>query len=281
MARARLLKPGFFNNENLAELGPLAQMLFAGLWTIADKKGRMDDRPKRIKAEVFPYYKADVDVLLSRLEEGGFIERYSACGEAYIQIRNFEKHQHPHKNEPDSVIPSAPANVSAASDIVRTEPDILGSRPAETVAKAKAESETVAEAVSVAPPRVSFVPQSESPFPEPPESEPESFVAVYAKHYAEKNPGRTLSPSSRSDCIRLQNKHGSADCIECAGLYEWDKGPAYLDEVMSDDKWRTRKTGRTAGRGKASGSAEDPSGVGAWEAYAAGEDQRTPAAAAT
>jgi hypothetical protein len=48
MARSRNIKPGFFTNDELAECHPLGRLLFAGLWTIADKRG-LDDRPKKLK----------------------------------------------------------------------------------------------------------------------------------------------------------------------------------------------------------------------------------------
>lgn len=105
MARSRNIKPGFFTNDRLAECDPLARLLFAGLWTIADREGRLEDRPKRIKAELLPYDECSGDALLAQLEQAGFILRYSANGERYIQILAFGKHQNPHKNEADSVIP--------------------------------------------------------------------------------------------------------------------------------------------------------------------------------
>ena len=37
MARARNIKPGFFTNDVLADCDPLARLLFAGLWTVADR----------------------------------------------------------------------------------------------------------------------------------------------------------------------------------------------------------------------------------------------------
>ena len=106
MARARLLKPGFFSNEELCELPAFARLLYAGLWTIADRDGRLDDRPKRIKAEVLPYDRVDVAVLLDKLEEKGFIHRYVVEQAHFIQIVKFSVHQHPHKNEPPGVIPA-------------------------------------------------------------------------------------------------------------------------------------------------------------------------------
>jgi hypothetical protein len=105
MARARNIKPGFFKNEDLAELDPFARLLFIGLWTIADRAGRLEDRPKRIKAELFPYDNVDVDELLKELKNFGFILRYTAEGMKYISIPKFTIHQNPHKNESPSVIP--------------------------------------------------------------------------------------------------------------------------------------------------------------------------------
>ena len=61
MARTRNIKPGFFRNEDLAELGAYAMLLYAGLWTIADREGRLEDRPKRIKVDVLPYFDQPVD----------------------------------------------------------------------------------------------------------------------------------------------------------------------------------------------------------------------------
>lgn len=105
--RARSIKPGFFKNEKLGELPPLARLLFIGLWCLADREGRLEDRPKRIKAEIMPYEEGlDCDALLNKLQESGFILRYGRSeDEAYIQIINFDKHQTPHRNETQSVIP--------------------------------------------------------------------------------------------------------------------------------------------------------------------------------
>ncbi|WP_313382838.1 hypothetical protein [Pantoea sp.] len=105
MARSRNIKPGFFTNDELAECSPLARLLFAGLWTIADKEGRLDDRPKKIKALVLPFDNVDCDDCLKQLHDRQFINRYSVEGNAYIQISNWKKHQNPHCKEAPSEIP--------------------------------------------------------------------------------------------------------------------------------------------------------------------------------
>ena len=108
MARSRSLKPGFFKNEHLAGLNPFARLLFAGLWTLADREGRLEDRPKRIKAEILPYDDCDIETLLDELQDGKepFILRYGIDGERYIQVMKFAKHQNPHIKEQASVIPA-------------------------------------------------------------------------------------------------------------------------------------------------------------------------------
>lgn len=106
MARARNLKPGFFKNEDLAECTPWARLCFAGLWLLADREGRLEDRPKRIKGELFAFDSIEVDPLLSELERGGFIHRYKAeDGRGVVQVLHFSKHQNPHHREPESDLP--------------------------------------------------------------------------------------------------------------------------------------------------------------------------------
>lgn len=98
--RARNIKPGFFTNELLGTYDPIISMLFAGLWCIADKDGILEDRPLRIKAELFPYREGlDVNGYLTVLERDKFLTRYEEDGISYIQINNFGKHQNPHHTE--------------------------------------------------------------------------------------------------------------------------------------------------------------------------------------
>lgn len=113
MSRSRIIKPGFFTNDRLAEVSPLGRILFAGLWTMADRKGRLEDRPKRIKAEILPFDNANVERLLTDLEARGFITRYSVAGDHFIAVTSFEKHQNPHIREAESTIPAPPATAQS------------------------------------------------------------------------------------------------------------------------------------------------------------------------
>jgi hypothetical protein len=109
MARARNIKPGFCTNEDLAECSFEARLCFAMLPMIADREGRLEDRPKRIKGELFRFDSLDVEPLLAELEQHGFIVRYEVNGLDLIQIIAFAKHQNPHHREPESTLPPPPS----------------------------------------------------------------------------------------------------------------------------------------------------------------------------
>jgi len=81
MARARNIKPGFFQNDELGDLDPITRLLFIGMWTIADFKGCIEYRPKRIKAQLLPYDDCDIEQLASNLDLSGFIAIYSVQGQ--------------------------------------------------------------------------------------------------------------------------------------------------------------------------------------------------------
>src|SRR5262245_53409081 len=87
-----------------------ARVLFAGLWCWADRAGRLEDRPRRLKAEIFPYDEVDVDALLNELAARGFVLRYEAGGGRYLQVVAFARHQSPHKMERPSTIPAPEQN---------------------------------------------------------------------------------------------------------------------------------------------------------------------------
>src|SRR3990167_3168710 len=120
MPRIRYIKPGFFENDTLANVSPLGRLLFAGLWCHADREGRLEDRPDRLKAAILPYDRCDLDELLGSLARHGFIRRYRAGGHRLIQVENFSKHQRPHIKEPPSTYP-APNGYVPSTDLAPTQ----------------------------------------------------------------------------------------------------------------------------------------------------------------
>lgn len=106
MARARNIKPSIMDNEELAALPALTRLLFIYMWMLADRDGRLEDRPSRIKKQALGYDDGNADLMLNELAKAGFIERYEVEGAKVIQILAFNKHQTPHVREAASELPT-------------------------------------------------------------------------------------------------------------------------------------------------------------------------------
>ena len=114
MARIRYLKPDFFKDEHIKDLPYEARLFYQGLWVQADKEGRGEDRPVRLKTEIMPYDGINPEKLMEMLahpkkdSKRPYIVRYEVGGEKYYQILHWHKHQKPHHTERDSEIPPPP-----------------------------------------------------------------------------------------------------------------------------------------------------------------------------
>lgn len=107
MPRIRFIKHEFFMDDDLAVIPHLSRLAFIGLWTLADREGRLEDKPMKIKAMLFPYENIEMDGVLNTLV-GKFIGRYEVDGKRFIQINNFLKHQRPHVKEVAGKFPPMP-----------------------------------------------------------------------------------------------------------------------------------------------------------------------------
>jgi hypothetical protein len=140
--RSRLLKPNFFRDEDLASLEPLAQLLFAGLWCVADRDGRLENRPRLIRSDVFPtrddVTSNDVARWIDALVNIHVIVRYEVDGKSYLQVKNFNKHQKISPKEARSTLPAPP-------DVTATAPQ-LHSNGGAVVVQFRSEAEAEAEA---------------------------------------------------------------------------------------------------------------------------------------
>lgn len=154
MARARNIKPGIIQNDELAALDYLARIAFPHLWMLADFNGNMEYKPAKLKVQILPYDDVEIDFVLSELERGGFVKRYHENGSRYLHICKFSKHQNPHKNEilkgtniptpeevearkPEEVKPEEKQQLDQGSDQVKTKTELgqheNGSRPADSL----------------------------------------------------------------------------------------------------------------------------------------------------
>ena len=196
--RARNIKPGFFRNEQLMQVAPLGRLLFAGLWCLADREGRLLDRPNQIKWDVLPADDCDVGALLDDLAERGFIRRYSVDGKRCIAIPSFLQHQHPHPKEKANALPPPPDTA-----------------PAQKRASTRLNPESLNPDI--------LIPDTSQPIPSkydiplqledyrPPTSADESLLRI-AKHW-QSITGETLSLSDRQHIRRSLDRGLSEDAI--------------------------------------------------------------------
>jgi hypothetical protein len=89
----------------------------------------LEDRPARIKKQLLGYDECDIEALLDALVAHDFIQRYAAGDARYIQVVNFDKHQHPHIKEGASAIPAPDEHGASMVQV----PDEHGSSPADSL----------------------------------------------------------------------------------------------------------------------------------------------------
>ena len=160
--RPRLIKPGFFDDEQLCQLPMGARLLFAGLLCLADREGRLLDIPRRISADVFPHdlgIDSEVVSWLDLLAVGQWIKRYQADGKKCIVINSFKVHQKIHPDEKRSILPPVPGSCDTVQRGESGKPDenLIGFSlepdeiPKRDNAESRSETETETEAETHTP----------------------------------------------------------------------------------------------------------------------------------
>ncbi len=96
---------------------------------MADRDGRLEYRPKRIKAEVLPYDECDIEKLLGQLADKSFLQLYCVNNQYYVEILNFRKHQNCHIKEAASTIPAPDEHQTST----RRAPDEHGASPSDSL----------------------------------------------------------------------------------------------------------------------------------------------------
>lgn len=130
MARARQIKPTFFMHEVVSTLSHFTRLYWIGLWTLADREGRLEYRPMRIKAQLFPYESCDIEESTLELEAKGFVQRCKLDdGRVVIHIINWSKHQKPHQNEAQSEFPPLDEALAPLDNALALEPCTLNLEP--------------------------------------------------------------------------------------------------------------------------------------------------------
>lgn len=108
--RIRTIKPDFFNHEELYDLEQETKLpiriAFAGLWCAADRAGRFDWRPRKLKSQILPYDELDFSRVLDALTTRGFIQKYVCQSVPYGHIPSFLDHQVINNREKESTRPN-------------------------------------------------------------------------------------------------------------------------------------------------------------------------------
>lgn len=128
MAHVRYLHPEMFLDERLAAVPPLARLLWLGLQTQADREGRLEWRPARLKALLLPYDREPVEPLVEALRRAGLVHVYEAGGGRYLALTTWREYQRPYHREPESAIP-APDEADAQEVLPLADVDLV-ERPA-------------------------------------------------------------------------------------------------------------------------------------------------------
>jgi hypothetical protein len=165
--RARNIKPAFFSNEVLAALPCWQRLLFIGLWTVADREGRLENRPARIKMLLFPCDNVDIEAGIASLASAGFLTCYEVDGRRLIAIPAWRKHQNPHHKEAPSVLP-APSGQPCMDAKPEASPGQAPDKPATSPGQAPDTPEaSPADSGSLIPDPGSPIPDPGTPIPDP------------------------------------------------------------------------------------------------------------------
>lgn len=221
MPRARNIKHGFFTNDDLAENDPLGRLLFIGLWTLADYKGDLKWKTKRIKTQLLPYDECDVEALAINLDKSGFVRFYSDGENIYIRVLNFDRHQNPHLNEKKkgSDVPEYTDELRQLIDLkgLTINRDKSGSVP-------EGSASNPADSCFLIPDSRSLIPDSNTP-PNPPEGEADSPEKKTGKPATKEKPTKQKTQSKASD-------------------FDWSQWPELPDQQILFDWFAMRKEKR-------------------------------------
>lgn len=118
MPRIRSVHPHICVSDTMASLSAELERTFTRLWTHCDDAGRCEDRPKIIKAAIYPLHDEitpeTLDKELAALTDANLLIRYEVDGRKYIAVTSWDEYQHPQRAKP-SVYPPPPGTVDESS----------------------------------------------------------------------------------------------------------------------------------------------------------------------
>jgi hypothetical protein len=133
--RIRTIKPEFIEDEKLGSMTPVARLLFACSWILADDYGNFRANPKWVHSQVFCYDETTsvsaVTTALVTLRDAAMFTEYTVRGQIYYHINNWTKHQKvdkpgkPHCPGPEESTDACGIDSSVPRDNLAKVPDTL------------------------------------------------------------------------------------------------------------------------------------------------------------
>lgn len=96
MARSRMIRPEFWDDEKLSKISRDARLTFIGIWNHSDDYGVAKGNHQWLKNKIFPYNNIKNNIFdgwIKQLVKMNALIPFIDNGEAYYFIKNFLKHQ--------------------------------------------------------------------------------------------------------------------------------------------------------------------------------------------
>jgi hypothetical protein len=231
----RILKESICTSDTIDELTPEQEVFFYRLLTACDDYGRMDARPKILRAKLFPLRVDKITELhiegwLKALTRAGLIFTYYVNDHRYLQVVTWETHQQVRAKRSKFPAPDS-ANVTSASTCNQMQSDD-GICPRNPI---QSESESNPIQSSAAEPPIQ---QEESKefvvFPK--ESEPYRLTALLRS--------RILANNPKAKAARMTNREAQNWCADFDKMIRLDgREPPEIEDVIiwcqADTFWKT------------------------------------------
>lgn len=99
MARNRMIKPEFWEDDRICSLPFQTRLFYIALWNFADDEGYVELREAWLKAKCFPYDDANIRRMIDELSNIGRLETSNEI----LKITNFLKHQRIDRPKPSDL----------------------------------------------------------------------------------------------------------------------------------------------------------------------------------
>lgn len=107
-----MIDPEFWLDEDITSIDFSYRLFYIGMWNFSDDYGVIEDSPKKLKAQIFPYDDVDCGKIIFRLKGLKKLVPFDAEGKKWLYIRKFLKYQRIDKPS-NTRNPEAPQEVLA------------------------------------------------------------------------------------------------------------------------------------------------------------------------